>query len=165
MPPKKKAKKEPQAQEVRSASSSETLIMPGPLESVPATIYGVNEGYMKIVMSNVITIKEAYPGIHTWDPLPISGDTGYQGLVGFGVPFSPTVFDEMVADDSMSFATFINYFWQDIYTSVLPYVPLYYDDVEKLANTTTLEPVLMRTPFTMHCDHVHGTDVPKGGLP
>ena len=59
MPPKKKAKTEPKAkQEDRSASSSETLIMPGPLESVPATIYGANEGYMRIVMSNVITIKE-----------------------------------------------------------------------------------------------------------
>ena len=85
-------------------------------------------------------------------------------MIGYGVPFAPEAFDEHVTDDNMEFATFINYFWQDIYTSVLPYVPLDYGDVEKLANTVTREPVLLKTPLTMHTDHVHGSDVPKGGL-
>ena len=54
---------------------------------------------MKVV-NYIRVIKEKWPTIECNAPLPQSGDTGYNKMIGFGAPFSPAKIDDAPAVDT-----------------------------------------------------------------
>eukprot|EP00973_Karenia_brevis_P044247 6131022-Karenia_brevis.AAC.1 len=61
----------------------------------------VNEVYLKQVMDNVNVILGKWPTIVSISPLPISGDTGHDKMIGYGVPFSHEVYDVQVKEPEL----------------------------------------------------------------
>ena len=122
--------------------ASDVKLAPTPAES------SVNGAYLEKLGHALATIREKYPGIETWDPLPeLAGEPG--GMCGFAAPFNPATYDNKHSDDAVdfSYSCATDLFWQSVLTSALPFVPISEDRVMDMA--VQLQPGLTKFSATL----------------
>jgi hypothetical protein len=114
-------------------------------------------GYLDAVKANMETIFTKWPTIKTLDALPLTGDTGFQGLTGFGNPFDAEAYDTAKAtsvDGAFSVSCHTNVFRHDVLESQLPYVPLYRERVVEFSESMLENPltILQQSPLVLSAD-------------
>ena len=130
------------------------LVVPTPTAPI-----SVNTEYMAFVEDDINTILKKYPTLPDIPPLPVSGDSGFQKLTGFGAPFNPDEFDAKVAEDNFTYSCFINFFRLNLRSPLLPYVPMYRERVTDYANTTLKNPTRLKE-ITLLNSMTHGAQYP-----
>ena len=135
---------------------------PGPLPVLQSWQDGINKEYLEHVRTDLTVITARFPTITTLDALPQSGTQGFQGLVGFGVPFNAELYSERFATRT-NYQTHFNFFHMDMFRCFLSFVPLYRERVVELADTTLTAPHKVST-ITLLANFADGTQLPKGEL-
>ena len=125
---------------------------------------GINKEYLSFVAKDLAIIADQWPDLRGQQPLPLSGTTGYESLVGYGAPFDSAAYDAQYPDDNFQYGCSIHFMWQDFLTAVLHDVPLYWDRVVDYAKDQVRAPGLLRFTSYIVASVVNGDDVPIGGL-
>ena len=123
----------------------------------------INAAYHAAVRADLWVITEKYPTLLLAPSSPQVGETGFKGLVGFGATFDPKVYDVKIGNDEKSYACFGSLFDQDMYSSVLDWMPLYRERVVEYADTKLTTPDMLKEVVVL-ANFEHGKDLPKGRL-
>ena len=125
---------------------------------------GPNGQYLSNVMKDMAIITEKWPTICKLAPLPLTGTDGHLSLTGYGAPFDCDAYDSHYLEDKFEYSCFFNFMAQDMYSSILPYVPLYWERVLDYVDSQVTEPGMFRHVTTLLASSVKGEDILKGGL-
>ena len=124
--------------------------------------------YLSLVVDAMNTIKGKWPDIETMDPLPLPASGQPAGtMTGFLAPFDPKAYSSLIAESitnntEMSYTCGLNMLWQNVLLSMMPWVPIIYDDV--LSSSKTVEPGCLTQNFVLAADFDDGKKLPRGSL-
>ena len=127
-----------------------------------------NAEYLALVVDALNTIKGKWPDIETRDPLPLPATNQPAGtLTGFMAPYDPKAYTSLLeegtsANKEMSYTCGLNMMFQNILLSMMPWVPIIYDDV--LSSSKTVEPGCLTQNFVLAADFDDGKKLPRGSL-
>ena len=124
-----------------------------------------NEEYFNQVQSDLDTIFAKYPTIKDQEALPLTGDTGFRGLIGHGFPFDPTLYNDRYASHREMTCS-INIFHHNILKSVLTYIPLYRERVTEYSQHTLKKAnsALNEPPLVLEMTWANAKNINKGEL-
>ena len=158
MSPKKQAKTDSRAKALAALNAVQNG-----MDSTLAIAKTNNAVYFSKVQADKAIVLGKWPNLVGLDPLPEVGDTGFLSLLGFGAPFNGSIFTARRADPKFEYNTHINFMWQDLETTQLPCVPLYWERVLELADQLP-GPGLLKFKLTLLTNFDTPGELPKGGL-
>ena len=146
----------------KNAAAVEPNDFNSPGAAISAPDASLNLKYYAKVNECIATINQKWPTLSALDPLPVSGDTGFDKLVGLGAPFDAVAYDAHQVDGT-EYSTHINFLWQHATLSVMPYVPLYWEKVVEYADIHVTSPKIQKSnTLTLLADFCSGAQLPKG---
>jgi len=122
----------------------------------------INEKYFTVIQDALNVIFGKWPNIVSLDPLPESGVGGHEQMQGFMAPFNVFAYDAQRQELEMEYHTAINFFWQNILLSPMPWVPIQLDQVQQYADG--IKPGMLKHSLVVCADFQHGAGLPRGGL-
>lgn len=122
----------------------------------------INKAYLEKVAEDTLTIIKKFPTLANQDPLPLVGDAGFKGLAGMGAPFDASAYDQRQLT-GVPYNAHINMFYQSMTTSVLSFVPLYWERVIELADSKYSKPAPV-SDLMLLANFATGDALPKGNL-
>ena len=137
----------------------------GQMQPLAMIATSVNDSYHVALQDALNIIANRWPNIKDIDALPESGATGHQAMQGFLAPFNIFTYDSMRAAsdaDGMTYSAGVNFFWQNLMHSPMPWVPLMLENV--LAFAAELKPGLLKHNLVFCADFASGVSLPRGGL-
>ena len=156
---KTKAKKEKEtASGAASTTPTDSVVITNPFGPLP-----INSQYHAKVMESLRVITTAYPTLELQDPLPKTGDSGFMNLVGHGAPFNGDAYNERFLGDQ-PYSTHINFLHQMLCSSVIPYLPLYWERVDEYSEHHLAKPAIPTTRLTLLADFGDGINFPRGRI-
>lgn len=98
----------------------------------------VNQGYHAWLNEHINVVLNKWPDIASWEPLSDSLPNE-EGLRGFMSPYNQVAYTAMYEMNNVNetYHCGINFMWQDLCSSAIPFVPLYQTRVEEMASQLT----------------------------
>ena len=122
-----------------------------------------NLAFLNVISDAMNVIKDKWPNIEEMDPLPEIGDNHELKMCGYMAPFNPQSYNEKrKSTENLEYTAGINFFWQNILQSVMPWVPEILEQVQAFSDTIT--PGLLKHSIILNATFKDGDNIPRGNI-